>query len=74
MSLIGNEQAKLTATYLNGLAIALFAVGGLAPVFSGIYSGTITDGHTLAIGSGSCFVASIALHFVARMILRRLRP
>ena len=30
--LVANEQTKLSATYLNGLAIAIFAVGGLAPV------------------------------------------
>jgi hypothetical protein len=30
MSLIRNEQAKLSATYLNGIAIALAAVGGIA--------------------------------------------
>jgi cation transport ATPase len=30
-TLIRNEQAKLTATYLNGIAIALAAVGGIAP-------------------------------------------
>lgn len=31
MTLIHNEQAKLTATYINGLAIATFALGALAP-------------------------------------------
>ena len=30
MSLIQNEQVKLTATYLNGIGIALAAVGGIA--------------------------------------------
>jgi hypothetical protein len=30
MSLIANEQAKLSATHLNGIAIALAAVGGIA--------------------------------------------
>jgi hypothetical protein len=38
VSLVQNEQVKLTATYLNGLAIAIFAVGGLAPVV-GVVSG-----------------------------------
>ena len=32
MSLIHNERIKLRATYLNGLAIAVFAVGSLAPL------------------------------------------
>ena len=30
MSLIHNERTQLTATYLNGIAIAIFAVGGFA--------------------------------------------
>jgi hypothetical protein len=37
MSLIENERTKLTAAYLNGLAIAIFAIGGLAPFFSYIH-------------------------------------
>ncbi len=28
MTLIRNEQTKLLATYLNGVAIAVFAIGG----------------------------------------------
>jgi len=32
--LVRNEQNKLTATYLNGIAVALFAVGGFAPLAS----------------------------------------
>jgi len=38
MSLIHNEQTKLTATYLNGLAMAIFAIGAVAPVVT-IFSG-----------------------------------
>ena len=40
MDLIRNERIRLFATYLNGIAIAVFAVGGLAPLFSMLY-GTI---------------------------------
>ncbi|UHC17350.1 hypothetical protein LRS73_05495 [Methylobacterium currus] len=39
--LISNEQAKLTATYVNGIAIAIFAVGCLAPMIAA--GGTIDD-------------------------------
>lgn len=34
MSLIHNERAKLTATYINGIAIAIFAVGSFAPALN----------------------------------------
>jgi hypothetical protein len=72
--LIRNEQAKLTATYFNGLAIALFAVGGLAPMFSTGYAfppGGIHFGLVGAI-SGFCFTASIVIHFLARGLLKEL--
>jgi hypothetical protein len=36
---IHNERVKLGATWLNGLSIAVFAVGGFAPVISG-FSGS----------------------------------
>ena len=32
MSPVHNEQTKLTATWLNGVAIATVAVGGIAPL------------------------------------------
>ncbi|MCJ2127407.1 amino acid transporter [Methylobacterium sp. E-045] len=32
--LVANERAKLTAAYVNGVAIAVLAVGGLAPLFA----------------------------------------
>jgi hypothetical protein len=44
MSLVDNERAKLSATYLNGLATAVMAVGGFAPLVSLPFSG---DGRSL---------------------------
>lgn len=71
--MIHNEQTKLTATYLNGVAIAVFAVGGLAPVFSSLYGTTGPTNFLLAM-SVVCFLASLSLHWIARTILRRLEP
>ncbi|PSJ60489.1 amino acid transporter [Kumtagia ephedrae] len=75
MSLIRNERLKLFATYLNGLAIALFAVGGLAPVFSTLY-GTVTNSSTISVVVVSviCLVVSAALHWMASLVLKRLLP
>lgn len=73
MSLVHNEQTKLTATYLNGLAIALFAVGGLAPAFS--YTFGSIAGQPLwavAVVAVICLVVSATLHLIARRILRDL--
>jgi hypothetical protein len=66
MSLVRNEQTKLTATYLNGLAIALFAVGGLAPLFS--YAFGSMGGRplwTVILTAAICLVVSAILHLIA---------
>lgn len=73
MSLIRNEQTKLTATFLNGIAIAVFAVGGLAPVFSSLYGDQGVPTFLLAV-SGVCFFTALALHYGARLVLRSLEP
>jgi hypothetical protein len=77
MSLVHNEQTKLTATYLNGLAMGVFLVGGLAPIFSSFYapSGSAMSmpvGVMIAV-SAVCFLLSAALHFMARQVLKDLR-
>jgi hypothetical protein len=71
MSLIHNERTKLTATYLNGIAIAVFAVGSLGPSLSSLY-GTVAPSWALLITSGICLIASGALHWMARQILKGL--
>ena len=85
---VRTEQVKLTATYLNGLAIAIFGVGGLAPL---IAAGTTIRDFTLGMDaenvrvqfhitvSGAsiaialvCFALSGTLHWSARRSLQRL--
>jgi hypothetical protein len=75
MNLVHNEQAKLTATYLNGLAIATFAVGGLAPLFSALNAGTPGPLPFWAVASISlvCALTSLSLHLIARLVLRRMK-
>ena len=72
MNLVHNELAKLTATYVNGLAIAIFAVGGLAPLFTSLYAASSApiSGWAIALISTVCFVGSGALHLLARQFLR----
>lgn len=74
MSLIRNERLKLFATYLNGLAIAIFALGGLAPLFSFLYgsSQNASAGFVGLVG-GICFFVSGALHLVGSFVLKGLR-
>ncbi|KAA0124499.1 amino acid transporter protein [Methylobacterium sp. P1-11] len=74
--LVGNERAKLTATYINGLAIAVFAVGGFAPFIAAL--GVATEQHGFLAGAllllGVCSLTSGALHWVARSRLGSLDP
>lgn len=73
MPLIRNEQTKLTATFLNGLAIAIFAVGGLAPIFSNLYNPDGIPGLVYLVSS-VCFLTAAGIHWVARQVLRGLKP
>ena len=72
MSLIHNERIKLLATFINGVGIAVFAIGGLAPVFSALYG---SSGPTLflALMSVICVIIAGGLHYAASTILKRLR-
>ncbi|PIO42573.1 amino acid transporter [Phyllobacterium zundukense] len=68
-----NEQKKLTATWLNGLSVALWAVGGLAPLASSIYNANGPSA-LIAIGAAICIMVATALHLYARRTLRGLKP
>jgi len=72
MSLVENERTKLTATYANGIAIAVFAIGTFAPSVASLSSpeGFLPETGLAATG---CIAASAALHLMARRILKGLR-
>lgn len=70
MNLVRVEQTKLTASYLNGVAIAFLAVGAIGPVLA-LSSGAagrvdLASTGVLALG---CLAVSIALHYLGRRIL-----
>lgn len=70
--LVDNEQRKLSATYLNGIAIALITVGVLAPIVA-LLTGALASlpvGLSLAAG---CIALSFSIHSGARQILKRLK-
>ena len=71
--LIPNEQTKLTATYLNGIAIALFAVGGIAPTVALLNSDSSSPGIGTSAMAVVCLVTSTVLHLLARAVLRSLK-
>ncbi len=73
MSVVHNERVKLTATFLNGLGIAAFAVGGLAPSLAAVNAGSGPTFFTAIVGV-VCIGLAFALHLAARRILGRLIP
>lgn len=71
---IHNERTKLTATYVNGAAIAVLAIGGLAPLFS-VFGSTLAQSlWIVTIQLAACLVISAVLHLIARWFLGRLKP
>ncbi|PZQ49614.1 MAG: amino acid transporter [Rhodovulum sulfidophilum] len=75
MKTVHNERLKLSATFLNGLAIAALAVGGVTPLVQALRTAEISPGEwrgTL-IAATVCFGGAVVLHFIARMILGGLR-
>jgi hypothetical protein len=73
-NLVHNEQAKLTATYLNGIAIAVMVVGVLAPVASQLLASTgATTATQLTLIALGCAITSVALHYSARRVLTRIK-
>ena len=73
LNVIYNERVKLFATFLNGLGVAIFAVGGFAPLVSSL-NGTIGPTRFLAFVSAVCVVIAFTLHYLASTFLTRMRP
>jgi hypothetical protein len=73
MSLVGNEQAKLSATYLNGVAIAVAAGGGIAPWVTLVAQDSGPGAGRLSLIGVVCFSLSGVLHYAARALLTKLR-
>lgn len=71
--LVANESAKLTATYLNGIGVAVLAVGGLAPLFTSRPANAPVSAATVIV-TLICVAVSGVLHLLARTVLGSLRP
>ncbi len=67
-----NERLKITATWLNGSAIAALAVGCFAPI-TAFATGTVpVTIDRLALLAAVWLFVSLALHVVSRQILGRI--
>ncbi len=67
------EAAKLTGTFLNGLAVGIAVVGGIAPIFNAIYAteNASVEAWMRALIGSVCFVVAVAIHFIARSYLKK---
>ena len=67
------EATKLTATFLNGVAVSLAAVGSFAPIFNAMYAARDAPIETAKLGAVStiCFLLSAAIHWIARAYIKR---
>ena len=75
MHLVHNEKTKLTATWINTLAAAFIAAGGVAPVAAILYGLSaipIGLGRLVGLAFG-CALVGGAIHLLARAQLERLR-
>ena len=62
-----DETAKLTATYVNGMAIGMVVVGGVAPFINVAISGYPLSSIRSLLASGMiCIGLSAALHSMAQ--------
>ena len=75
MSLVHNEQTKLTATALNNVAVAFVIAGFVGPMVAVGYGSAAMakDGIAILVSIIWIFVGFI-LHSIARLILRDLKP
>lgn len=65
--LVRNEQRKLTATYVNGVALALVGIGVFAQVVAFAQALSVTLASVLVMVG--CSVVSLILHWAARNVL-----
>lgn len=72
---IHNERMKLTANYLNGIALAVLGVGAFAPLVAFLYgtSNMTLPAWVVPAGFVICVFTSFGLHWAARHILGRMR-
>ena len=70
---VHNERIKLLATFMNGIAVAVFAVGGLSPMFSDLSGSGRLRPIVMVIGA-ICILSAFALHYIGSVLLKRMKP
>lgn len=74
MAKVADERTKLSATFMNGIAITMVAAGSIAPLAAFSYGlPNAARGSTLALIGLAWFAGGFALHLIARWMLRGLK-
>ena len=63
---ISNEKIKLTANFLNGLAVAAMALGSLGPMVQGLTATNMNTNWGIVLG---WLAAGAVIHILARAVL-----
>lgn len=77
MSKLTDERTKLTANWLNTIASGVMVTGVVAPAVAAYFNvpGPAQAGFSsLLLGSAIWIFAGLGLHWIARVILRKLDP
>ena len=75
MSLVRNEQTKLTASLMNTISGAIFITGVVAPVVASSYDlPGLNRGWSAISASLVWIVLGGVIHAIARHLLRKLQP
>jgi hypothetical protein len=72
MSKATDEQAKLTATFINGIAIAMIVLGFIAPLIAFTYSSGHIPITAIVVFGYAWVLAAVVIHVIARLILKDL--
>ncbi|CAN7752394.1 hypothetical protein [Rhizobium sp. LjRoot258] len=67
-----NEKAKLTAAYLNGIAISVALAGALTPTLTGVQANPGPINWATAVVVAICMLVSASFHLMARRFLSSL--
>lgn len=75
MSLVHNERTKLTATFLNTVAVATIGASLVVPFFALLYGlgGDAIQIRNFALAAPVWFLIGVGIHLIARAVLGGLK-
>lgn len=72
--LIINEGTRLTATFMNNVAVTIIALGSVGPLIGWLYGQPNFVGSVALLLAPACSVVGLTLLVLGRLAWRRMRP